>query len=60
MKKRISFSDIIIASVLVLLGLTTIYPFYYILIVSLSTYREILNKSLLLYPVKMTLGNDLK
>ena len=49
-----SFSRVIISLFLLLLGFSTLYPFWYVMVISLSTYNEILNKTLLLYPVKIT------
>ena len=52
--KNFSFSRILIGLVLLLLGFTTLYPFWYVMVVSLSTITEILDKTLLFYPVKVT------
>ena len=53
--KKLSLSRAIIGFFVLLLGLTTFYPFWYVMSVSLSTYTAILDKTLLLYPVKISL-----
>ena len=52
--KQLSFSRSLIGFFLILLGVSMLYPFWYIMVVSLSTYTAILDKTLLLYPIKVT------
>jgi putative aldouronate transport system permease protein len=52
--KQFSPSRAVIGFILLTLGVSMLYPFWYIGVVSLSTYREILNKDVLLLPVGLT------
>jgi putative aldouronate transport system permease protein len=53
-KRKISFSRVIIGFLLILLGITTLYPFWYIGVVSLSSYQSVVGKSILLWPLNPT------
>ena len=54
MKERLSFFNISVYTVFVLLSLTMIYPFWYCLIGSFTRYSELITKTILIFPSKPT------
>jgi len=54
---KLSFGQYAIRLFLAVLALCTIYPFWYIICVSLSTYDELIKKTLLAYPAGFTLSS---
>ena len=52
--KKFSLSRMVIGIILLFLGIATLYPFWYVMSVSLSTHTAILDRTLLLYPVGIT------
>lgn len=54
---RFSLPTLLNYLVLALVGFITFYPFWYVLMYSLSTYRDVLNTKFLIVPVGFTLEN---
>ena len=54
MKGRISFFNISVYTVFVLLSMTMLYPFWYCLIGSFTRYSELITKTILIFPSKPT------
>lgn len=50
MKKRIAIADVVVCAVCVLLAIITIYPMYYVLIMSISGSEAVLKMDVFLYP----------
>ena len=57
MKKRITFVSALNAALLFILGLIMLYPFWYVISYSLSTYQDVVKVDFLWHPVNFTLDN---
>jgi len=56
-RKKLSFLDIVAYSVVTLLAIAIIIPFYHVVIVSFTSHKEFLDTSFLLFPKSPTLKN---
>ena len=57
MKKKITFASALNAVLLFILGLIMLYPFWYVISYSLSTYQDVVKVDFLWHPVNFTLDN---
>lgn len=55
--RGISLASIINATILIALGIVMLYPFWYVLVFSLSTYKDAISHTFLFWPVNFTLQN---
>ncbi len=55
--RKLTFGQYVIRIMLILLAVCTLYPFWYVLCLSLSTYKDTIGKTLIFYPINFTLSS---